>query len=157
MNNKKIVGGVITMFLGVFLIVFAIIENSSEEDVIAEDVPESSVSDQETNSSNLQSTIDSELFSSTITYRVPQALSAKINVSISINQDGSITSVDNFHIAEDSVSEAFQESFEASIHDLVVGQRIEDVDLTRVGGASLTTEAFMDALNSIESEIAQNN
>ena len=49
-------------------------------------------------------------------------------------------------------SERYVSGFESSIKSKVVGKKISDVNLSIVGGASLTTDAFTEAISEIQSE-----
>lgn len=77
--------------------------------------------------------------------------SENIEVEISI-KDGKITQVSNTHSMTDPNSEVYQLSFENSIQSQTVGKNLNDIALSRVGGASDTTSAFMLAINQIKTD-----
>jgi uncharacterized protein with FMN-binding domain len=74
-----------------------------------------------------------------------------IEVSITI-EDGKIITVSNVHSGNDHESVEYQNSFEQNIESTVVGKNLDDVALSRIGGASDTTEAFMKAITQIKQD-----
>ncbi len=92
-------------------------------------------------------------FKSSVNYRVPAGHTEDLELAIEIN-DGVISSVEFELEATNSESKRYQGWFEDSFDQSeLIGKKIEDVDLSRVGGASLTTNAFMDALDIIANDI----
>ncbi len=51
-------------------------------------------------------------------------------------------------------SERYQGEFIGGISDVVVGQPIDEIAVTRVAGSSLTSSGFNDAIETIKSEAA---
>ena len=88
-------------------------------------------------------------YTASSSYRVPGG-SESITTTITLAND-QITQVSNKHSNGDRESVRYQNSFENKIKSSTVGQKISDLDLSRVGGASLTTEGFMAAFNKIQS------
>lgn len=72
-----------------------------------------------------------------------------LGVSITLKSDV-ITEVTITEGAKDAVSQKFQDQFAAGYKVLVVGKNIDDVQLTKVSGSSLTPGGFNDALNAIK-------
>jgi hypothetical protein len=90
-------------------------------------------------------------YSSSVSYRVPgnqQSLSLNLTVNNNI-----ITAVSVNLSKTGGESAGYQSRFESSYKNLVLGKNIKSVSLSRVGGASLTTNAFMQALNSIKNRL----
>lgn len=50
-------------------------------------------------------------------------------------------------------SASYQDAFYSVIKQSVVGKNIKDINVSRVAGASYTTDAFMKAINTIQSKI----
>jgi hypothetical protein len=90
-------------------------------------------------------------YSTSVTYDVPgdsQSLSVKltlqnnivINVSTSLSMSG-------------GESSGYQKRFASSYKSQVLNKNIKDISLSRVGGASLTTEAFNQAIAKIKNSL----
>ena len=89
-------------------------------------------------------------YSASASYRVPHG-SNTISVSLTV-KDGKVTVVKNSQNYTDHESRSYIDSFESEISSAVVGQPLGSTNLSRVGGASLTTAAFNDALSQIASD-----
>lgn len=74
-----------------------------------------------------------------------------IDISLTLS-DGIVTDATFVGNATNPASKNKQKSFDNNFKLQVVGKNIEDIDLHAVGGASLTTGAFMQALLDIESQ-----
>lgn len=83
-------------------------------------------------------------------YRVPHG-SNSITVNLTI-KDGVITKVTTSHDYSDRESGMYVDSFDSSISSATVGEKLDDVSFSRVGGASLTTDAFDNAVSQIVTE-----
>jgi uncharacterized protein with FMN-binding domain len=68
--------------------------------------------------------------------------------SISL-QDDIITAISAEYVSGDHEDERYHRRFAANIANKVVGKKISEIDLDTVGGASLTTEAFMNFITSL--------
>ncbi len=90
-------------------------------------------------------------YSNSQTYRVPEGESNSIDVKITLSGDviKDLTVDSNYDSRE---SERYVSGFESSIKSKVVGKKISDVNLSIVGGASLTTDAFTEAISEIQAE-----
>jgi hypothetical protein len=89
-------------------------------------------------------------YSATESYRVPGETN-KITVKVSI-KSGVVTSVTTSHDYASSESADYTNSFSSEISGQVVGKGIDNISLSRVGGASLTTQSFDKAINAIVSQ-----
>lgn len=87
-------------------------------------------------------------YSSQLDYQVPKGFIASIEVEVEI-EEGVVKSVNTSHTAPELDSEFYQQQFDNSYEIAVVGKPLDDISLSRVGGASLTTRAFMSALENI--------
>lgn len=77
----------------------------------------------------------------------------EIEVSITI-ADGKITDSTFVGKAEDPQSKRFQGEFSQGYKAMIVGKNIDEVELTKVSGSSLTPQGFNDALTKIKTEAA---
>jgi uncharacterized protein with FMN-binding domain len=84
------------------------------------------------------------------TYQTPQSVE-KVTVSLTLSDD-TVTSVKVTGDPQTSETVHYQGEFVAGISSAVVGKKIEDLSVTRVGGSSLTSAGFNDALAKIEAE-----
>lgn len=98
----------------------------------------------------VQSTVSSfknGSYSATKKYRVPDGQNS-IKVTVTI-VDGNLTAVKTVNDYGNEESAYYVDSFEANISDAVKGDKITEAYAGRVGGASLTSSAFNDALQTI--------
>lgn len=104
-----------------------------------------------TNSTTTVTMYKDGTYSNSQTYRVPEGHSNTISVKITLSGDviKDLTVDSNYNSRE---SERYVSGFESSIKSKVVGKKISDVNLSIVGGASLTTDAFTEAISEIQSE-----
>lgn len=88
-------------------------------------------------------------YQSSISYRVPEG-KYSMDVAITITNDivTAVNTTFNSRAEHDSYTRRFVKSYESS----VIGKDIETLNLSRVGGASLTTKAFNDALDTIRTD-----
>lgn len=89
-------------------------------------------------------------YTATASYAVPGNDVNTITTTITISND-TVTSVRNSNTAKDKKSWSYIDSFEGSIGGVVIGKPMATLKPSRVGGASLTTNGFNDALNAIRS------
>jgi uncharacterized protein with FMN-binding domain len=84
------------------------------------------------------------------TYQTPQSVE-KVSVTLTLGHDV-VTAVRVTGDPQTSETVHYQGEFVAGISNAILGKRIEDLAVTRVGGSSLTSAGFNDALAKIESE-----
>ena len=89
-------------------------------------------------------------YSSTINYSVPRSTET-ITVTINLS-GGAISSVSTQNSAVRGDSKFYQTDFANSIAGQVSNKKIDTINLSAVGGASLTTDAFMQALQNIKKQ-----
>ncbi len=90
-------------------------------------------------------------YTSSVTYSVPEGGSEQISVTATL-EDGVVTALTISQDADKRESERYQSRFESSVDSLVIGSDVSDISLSRVGGASLTTRAFNQAIQQIETQ-----
>ena len=82
-------------------------------------------------------------------FQVPRRNTNTLILNINI-QDNKITNLVADIITADEKSLEYKQTFLNEINKEVTGKKIQDLDLSSVGGASLTTEAFMKIINEIK-------
>lgn len=75
-----------------------------------------------------------------------------IDVEVTIEADGTITDVEVTPEATSGNSATFQEEFADGIADQVVGKKIDELDVSKVSGSSLTSGGFNAAIEEILAE-----
>jgi uncharacterized protein with FMN-binding domain len=73
----------------------------------------------------------------------------KINVSVTI-KDGVVTDSSVTEGSSDGESQEYQERFISNYKSQVVGKKVDDINLSRVAGSSLTPIGFNNALDQIK-------
>jgi len=76
-----------------------------------------------------------------------------VKVALTIS-DGTISDVTVTPEASNGTSKQFQTKFAGGIADEVVGKSLDDLDVTKVAGSSLTSQGFNDAIDAIKAEAA---
>lgn len=94
------------------------------------------------------STTANGTYTASTNYSVPQGFQNTIKVTVTVD-DGTISAVSATHEYEDAESEFYLDAFDGAITAAVGGDKLEDAFAGRVGGASLTSGAFNDALQTI--------
>lgn len=75
-----------------------------------------------------------------------------VAVEVTVEADGTITDVEVTPQAESGNSAEFQEEFADGIADQVVGKKIDELDVSKVSGSSLTSGGFNAAIEDILAE-----
>jgi hypothetical protein len=76
---------------------------------------------------------------------------SSVKVALTLS-DGTISDVTVTPEATNGTSKQFQTKFAGGIADEVVGKSLDDLDVTKVAGSSLTSEGFNDAIDQIKAE-----
>lgn len=106
-------------------------------------------SSQPSNTSNTSSNIKADgTYTFNQTYAVPRGDLEKFSSTVVI-KDGVISSVKNTFENANNESKFYQSGFDNAIEDAVVGKKIDSLNISRVGGASLTTAAFLKGIKNI--------
>jgi uncharacterized protein with FMN-binding domain len=89
-------------------------------------------------------------YEATASYQSPNGTET-IDVSITLADDV-ITAVEVTGNGESPDSKRYQGEFEDGIADVVVGKNIDEISVDKVGGSSLTSGGFNDAVEQIKAE-----
>lgn len=92
-------------------------------------------------------------YTNTVNYRVPHGASNSIAVTLVVS-GGKITSVKTTDNYSDGESSFYISDFESSVSSDAAGQSLSSYSPSRIGGASLTTYAFSNAIDSIRTQAA---
>jgi hypothetical protein len=87
-----------------------------------------------------------------VSYLTPARTSHDMTVTLTV-ADGIVTDASIIYDNGDGFSNAHQERFDGAYKAQVIGQPIDGIALSRVGGASLTTGAFNDAAAQIAARL----
>lgn len=90
-------------------------------------------------------------YTATQSYSVPHGDTNSLKVTVTI-ASGKITAVAADDTYNDHDSAEYVSSFESSVKGVIVGQSIGSTSYSRIGGASLTSQAFYDALDTIATQ-----
>lgn len=85
-------------------------------------------------------------------YQTPESVES-VTVTLTIADDV-ITAVEVTGDPQARESQQYQSQFIGGIEDVVVGQNIDEISVSRVAGSSLTSGGFNEALEEIKSEAA---
>lgn len=83
-------------------------------------------------------------------YRAPENLNHTMAVTLTLKGDVVTGSSITFGGDKKSESSKYQSRFMAAYESQVIGKKLDDIKLSRVGGASLTTNGFNDALAKVK-------
>lgn len=90
-------------------------------------------------------------FTGSGTYLTPARSSHKIDVTLTV-EAGIVTAADVVYDDGDGFSNPNQERFDGAYEAQVIGKSLSEISLSRVGGASLTSEAFNQAVAEIRAQ-----
>lgn len=111
----------------------------------------SSTTNTTTNTSTATSSYKDGTYTATKQYTVPHGLNNTLKATIVISS-GKITSATTEDTSSDHESAAYISRFESALSSSATGQSLGSYSPSRIGGASLTTQAFADALSDIASQ-----
>jgi len=92
-------------------------------------------------------------YSASAEYLTPARTPLEVTVNMTVAADGTVTESDVIYDDGAGYSNAHQERFDNAYASEVIGENISDINLSRVGGASLTTEAFNEAVAQIAAQV----
>ncbi len=83
-------------------------------------------------------------------YQAPNKANHIVSVSLTLENDVVTASTLAFSGDQVDTSKGFQGKFAAAYEAQIIGKKLDDIKLSRVGGASLTTGAFNDAIAQVK-------
>ena len=87
-------------------------------------------------------------YTAAVSYNVPRGGMNKIETSLSID-NGKISTITTTNTTSDSVSQKYIDDFESAVVADATGKSIVDYKPSRIGGASMTTDAFAGSIAEI--------
>ena len=125
-------------------------ETQSEPQEQVTPVEEESVEVEEQASENTNDYVNGT-YSASKTYSVPQGHTEDISVTLTIKDD-IITGFSVNTVATNQKSQQYQAGFDSNIEQSIDGTDLDEADVSRLGGASLTSNAFNDILDAIRNQ-----
>lgn len=113
--------------------------------------PSNSTNNAATTTDNATNSYKDGTYKATKSYNVPHGGVNSITVEIAVS-DGTVTSVNVEDSYGDRESASYVSSFESRVSAAVKGKKLSSLSVGRIGGASLTSSAFKQALSSIVAE-----
>lgn len=153
--NKAIVAVIVIVLLAAAAagVVYVLNKDKEASDTSTGQTPTTSTStssDETPTTSSSTGTYKDGAYSATGSYVSPGG-NESIDVTLAI-ADGKITTASaNTHPAT-STSSQYQSEFKSNFKSLVVGKSVDEVNLSRVAGSSLTSNGFNDALEQIKNK-----
>lgn len=91
------------------------------------------------------------MYTAQATYLTPARTSHTIDVTLTLNE-GVVSAANVIYDGGKGFSNAHQERFDKAYKNLVIGKSLDQISLSRVGGASVTSQAFNEAVVKIKSQ-----
>ncbi|KJL41878.1 MULTISPECIES: FMN-binding protein [Microbacterium] len=145
-------GAALTAVAGIALLSGCAATASEAEERTTTDSGASSTDSGSTDSGTASGSYADGTYSADGSYATPESVET-INVTVTLENDV-ITAVEVTGDPQKRESEQYQGQFIGGIADVVVGEDIDDIQVSRVAGSSLTSSGFNEAIETIKSEAA---
>ncbi len=99
----------------------------------------------------VDSAMETKSYTENVTYLTPARTEHKLAVTLKI-ANGLVTEADVIYDGGDGFSNPSQERFDGAFPSEVIGKPLAGISLSRVGGASLSSVAFNEAVTKIRAE-----
>lgn len=153
-SNKAVVGVIVIALLAIAATAVIVLSaNNNTTDTTASDMPASSSPENSisTEPSNSSLSFKGGTFNATGNYKTPGGMES-IAVSVTLGSDGIVTDATVTPEGKTGEAQNYQNKFASGFKSLVVGKKIDEVQLSRVAGSSLTSGGFNDAIKDIEKQ-----
>ena len=107
----------------------------------------------ESQSTTSSSSYKDGTYTTSTSYSVPEGYTNSIEVSLTI-ANSKVTTVTVNDSYDDHESQRYIDGFESSIESAIVGKDMSGLSISRLSGASLTSSAFNNVLDTIRSDAA---
>ncbi len=162
---------IVVAVLGVIIVVMGFVfftTSPAEEKVVTEEASEmnrteemekadetvvgdESLSDPVVSQDDSNTSVASNTLTGSGTYQTPARTTHELDVTLTI-ESGVVTDAKVVYDKGEGFSNPHQERFDNAYKAEVIGKSLNDISLSRVGGASLTSEGFNQAIASIKSQ-----
>lgn len=153
--NKVLIGVVIAVVLAAVAAGAWYMANNSSDNASTQETQSTSSSDQlvadEDDEKVVVESFKAGDYQATGLYQSPGG-NEEVAVQVALADDGTINAVEVEPKAASGTSRQYQSEFVNNYKDLVVGKNINEVELSRVAGSSLTSNGFNDALDQIKED-----
>ena len=132
-------------------------EDIQSIDIVHEDdlLIDEDISEEEIELKTAETTSTPTVLNSTASYLTPRRTEHTVQVSLTLVNDMVIDAIVQFdNLPEGEFSNSNQERFHDVFTSEVIGKSIDDISLSRAGGASLTSNAFNEAVQTIRNEVS---
>lgn len=169
-NTPKVVGALVisaALIIGVYFVVSSLgsdPETSNTTSTVSVTKTESSNDSTDTTATAESPIVDSVTaeqaavlvyadgtYSVSQSYRVPEGHTEDISIELTLSGD-KISAIAVDTVASNDESAQYQSGFDTLIVGEVEGKTLDDADVSRLGGASLTSNAFNDLLEAVRNE-----
>ena len=99
----------------------------------------------------VDSSLEAKTYTENVSYLTPARTEHKLAITLTVDK-GIVTAADVVYDGGAGFSNPNQERFDAAYEAQVIGKSLDNISLSRVGGASLTTEAFNQAVAAIKAQ-----
>ena len=152
--HPGIIALIVVVLVGVAATAVIVINQNSRTDTAAEMTQVEDVAESDPATDSVSDEVAGEYkdgtYEATGSYSSPGGRES-IALTVTI-KDGIITSTSIVTNAKSGDSRVYQTAFAGGYKDLVVGESIDSVSLSRVAGSSLTSNGFNDALDEIKAD-----
>lgn len=155
-SRKPLITGIIAVAILVIIVGAVALLNKKEDDVrtdgstsLFETRSDEEIENQNTGTAEGAS-YDSGTFTASGSYSSPGG-TERVEVRLTLDADV-ITAVEVTPKAASPTSKQYQSSFVSGIADVVVGKNIDEINVSKVSGSSLTSKGFNEAIEQIKAE-----
>ncbi len=173
-QNAKVVGGIVITAVALIAVYFLILENKPPEQVSASATNSSTIAVSEnsenatsTSTPNNKATANNQLsstqssstsnsaykdgqYTTSVSYQVPKHNNT-ISITVTLSND-TITNVSAKNSYSDRESSEYIDDFMSNLSSAIVSKKIDNAQLSKLAGASLTTEAYNNAITQIANQ-----
>jgi hypothetical protein len=94
-------------------------------------------------------------FTTNTTYLTPKRTSHTLDVTLTVDNDVVTGATVRYDGKDSGFSNGHQERFDTAYKTDVIGKKLTDISLARVGGASLTSDSFNEAVKQVVAQATQ--
>lgn len=150
-KNQSLMTGVALIALVVIVALGAVAYNSSNNPPASSGTNSSpTIVGNDANNAAMATAFKNGEYEAVGKYQTPGG-ETEVGVTLTLD-NGVVTAVDVEKLATVPISQKFQDEFIASYKEQVIGKKINELQLSKVSGSSLTPKGFNDALEKIKTQ-----